>query len=722
MLGISVDNITRVVRDLCDLHELVSSDTSVDFSFRVDTSELNDDSIREAKISLNDSIGELADNITTIINSALINKSTFDFPPSIEALVGRILIQNSIDRTEIRLQVLNILDRIFKLPVDREMSNSCHPQSKLYRKTSQIDPDLSTLVKTLIISPVVDAACREDECAIDEAVDEDYERTWLETEFNSDQDIEPSSLEAETSEFEQTMDIEYYNVIQSMPEISVPYLFSRLARDRDADSSIELMDVLSTMNLPAKNGSDYKKLLTEIIVDKVRKSTDGCSDDSELPKLYLALDIMSNFGKLSSTLEPVAERILTSGDYNRDFQFLALKILTKIDYNERNISNIARVQLLKRLISETDYSDHTLYAAVAFARNTKAVTAKDLGHLLGIVGKTVASRLVTALLIKIGQTRDDLKPIILDNLWSQIKSAAPNLDYPDCFEILQALSEDRTAVDTFIKSKSLKDHAIQILPLALGLHEYITQKYHLGHDSTIDSLRSQIFKDPDQGGLASTDPEYNIEQKIRLHKLAGDYNGLIQDLTSLDGGLRRMTAYHLLVYMHEATVIDKLKDIAIQSTDENLKQIIIDLLEFAAMGFNQCVEYDGNNIQEMTTENEVDDEIAETAGMSATDADDTEDDDPIGYNNGNNTATKLILGDSSEEIKAQALDAIFKIAFQSNSSELQKYASRSFSFLGTKAYEHINRTLNHDSQLQTRESQLTELIMLNSRYLRSQAV
>ncbi len=706
MQGISGESIGRIVQELCELNSHAYNDYDTDISVKVDTTDLRGNEMRELKTDLNDSVGKLADQVVETVAGALRSKSTFDFPPSLDTLIGQVLTQNSIrmNDAEMKLQVVNILDRIFKLPIDQDMNNLQHPRSKSYRNTAQINPDLSTLVKALVIAPVLDAARDhntegpiDDGFSANAASDDNY---WLDFAFDAEKDTEVSPYDENQTGLNDALNQEYYNVIHSMPEISVPHLFNRLEHAQDEDSQLYIMEILSTIKLPYD--AKREKLLLKIIADQYNKTPPGDTgiNDEQSDIIFLALSILSQFEHLNynRSLERLIVEMLQEYD-DKDLEFCAARVISKMNYDQHSIDDAVKTHLLESMISEDEYSDQTFYASAALAHNIRSITVDDLTELLDAVDKTASSKLTAALVIKIGQTREDLKPIIIDRLWTKVTQPLP--DYIDCFEILQALSEDRTRTDAFIKGTPLDEHLVETLTLALGLHEGLTQKYNLERDDTIDEFKSLAFKLPDEGGFASQDPTYNIEQETRFHKLTGDYNALIEDLVFQDERLRKIIAEYLQAHMHKPSVIKRLKDVAISSNDEKLKKIIIDLMEFTVMSFDRCLEFDAHDVIPMSSEDEDSDSPRRP------------------NNNGSGTSTKLLLGDPSEEIKTLALDAIFQIALKSHSVEIQKHATRPFVFLGAEAYKQIADITNRDSTLKTPEAQLAEQIMFDSRYLRS---
>lgn len=715
MQGINRNNINNLTLDVCRIRDAAENYEFDDINpyLTIDTTAIEEDSeIIRLKTSLNDSVGKVAGEVTQTISSILETNQTSSFSQSLQALIGKVLAHNSIthDPIELNLQVTNILDRIFRLPIDKHMSNLHHYRSKSYRNTAQIDPNLCTLVKALIIAPVVDVACNEDNKT--EGIIQLEDASEATAHFK---------LNAEQAQLKTSQELECYDVMRSMPEISIPYLSRRLLNDHENQATKRnIMDVLASMDL-AYNAELERFLINTILTDGAKLLRESLDISEELKSdhyqtIHYELSTLARFERLNynSDLEELLGKILSQNSLDPDIHSYALEILSKMDYSNHTIGERAKAQLLERATS-LDYSNEPFYATIALLHSIQSITKNDLDQLLDAIGTAATDRLLIALIIKIGQSKEGFKSRILANIWSQIESDKLEFDVNqhNAFEIIENLSRDRIDIDNFINGRPLDEHDTNVLPLALSVYEYLTRRDGLERDQDIETIKDDVYQQIGYKDLTSRHP--NAATIISCHKLAGDYGRLIDDLVIGDVVTRQFAAHQLRAYMYEPKVINKLKDIALESEDENLKINVMSLMGFAASSFNQCLEQDAH--QEIDAE---EDAVFDNNEFSFVyEQDGIKDDEPTTSGYGNDTALKLMLGNPQEKIKTQALNAILEIVNADLSPKISAYAHGVALFLGANAYEEISKTIDQDPALNNVASRVAEQIMLNSRYLRA---
>ncbi len=676
------NKVSEIIYNACELRSFIADEYGVDpDALPLDLKGYDDREIIDLKTNLDNSVGELTDILANQIKRVLKTKNTIDFPPCMDTLVGKVLTQNNItkDDNELKLGIGNAIDRMCRLPIDRESGNLHHYKSPNYRRTVELNPDLNTLVKGLVIGPTINAYF--EEIAGEEDQDDSEDRAWRAslTEIN-----EFETAEEEDSEEASSVQNEYISIIKSMSEIAVPCLFERLKEtDNNRDNQIDTMQIL------AEIGLDYNAEQEMFLVNSILKNgksflqtfDNGCDEAKFAYELGTLAEL--KYLNYNPHLEKLLGNLLSGEDKSElGIHYDATKILSKMRYGNNTIQEETKIQLLQQITKGNNYNDMIFYAITALTNNIKSISTQDLDRLLTVLGQTDADELVTALVIKIAQSREDLRPRILDSAWSKIQSEVnnPGMEVFGCFEIVKSFSQDRVKLDEFIKSKALDQHNISAIALACGTYESLTKKHQFKSDLDIDALEPKVLIDQ-----CNENSAFIPDLTIKWYQLADNYDKLVEALThKQDEDRREFIADNLLPFMHNEQVIDQLKNVAINSEDEELQKIIIDLMGFAASTFSQCIE----------------NETTATEG------------------NGIKTATKLNIGDPSQEIKTKALDTMLDIAVKVRSPEINEYVNNSILRLGTEVYEQVIQTSN-ESQSKTLKAQLAELIMLNSRYLRS---
>ncbi len=674
MLGIR-DNIKTVVHELCELRTCAAAEHDLNTSQVLDLTGYDDGEINALKRRLDYSVAELTDVLTSEVTASLENKGSFYIPPSLDTIIGKVFANNHIstNQDENRILIGNMLDRIFRLPIDQKLNNLHHPKSPTYRNTADIDPELSTLVKGLIVAPLFDALN-------EETNKQDIEDRWGRMEFQPERDSKNKTKEVANLENDPVD--EYCKTINSMPDISIPYLFDQLKSTDNKTTRTNSMHMLSDMNL-AYN-AEQERILVDIVLKEASKMLQP-PKKSKSEKLFHATATLAELEQLSYNpkLEELLKQVLLINKLDPDIHFNIFKILSKIQYGDILLERDTKTLLLKQATNEKDYSDRNFYAVMTLANNTKAISEQDLAYLLDAQGQADTDTLITALLIKIGQAREDLRPIILKSAWTKIYSTKDEAHKLfNCLDIIKELSQDRNEIDTFIKSKPLEQHTAPVLMLVLGLYEGLTLKYKLSRDPAIVELLEPLKNLVDGQGL------FDNELVMKWYHLANHYKSLIKCLQSedIDQGLQEYACHALATFMHNPELIDELKTLAIKSDNDELKTDIINLICFAATDLNHCLEYEANDPE------------AEP-GL------------------GTYTAIRLIQGNPNKAIRTHALDAILEIATKNRSPTIDEHLDSLVYFLGAEAYEQVIQTSSETPK--STKAQLAELIMLNSRYLRS---
>lgn len=669
------DNIRTIFHDLCELRTCIASDPDYSNSLIVDLTGSEDPEINRLKKSLNYSTSELSDQLKTEIDFILDGKTSFLIPPSLDELVGKIRAHNNISSNPNAIG--EIVDRIFRLPIDKK--------SKTYKNTSEINPGLSTLVKSLLVEPLIEAS-------------EEYEHEQANNIDTSQwgQDYDPEQTTEATQneeELEDNQANEYLEAITAMPEVSIPYLFNRLKTtgSRDKEIQINSMHLLANMNLD--HDTKQEQILTTIVQQQGSKLLKPGKKKDE--KLTYALGALTKFEHIlyNPELEKLLTKVLSKEKLEFETRFYALKVLSKMQYGNNLLESSTKQKLLELIADDKDYSALTVYAIITLANNSKSISQCDLEYLLELIGKTDAHKLINALLIKIGLNDEDFRSKILKATWSNLSKIDPETkefrrELFSHLEIIKELSRDRDKVDEFIKRKPLDQYTndeILVLTLVLGLYEGLTSKYKLAQDPSIDELAENLI-----AGESLLDHELVTE----WHHLANNYIGLIDELgkKDTDDSLQDAITSKLTTYMHKDLVIDKLKELAINyenydpKQEYEFKKSIISLLALATIDLKECL---------------------------ATEVDDI-DTEP---NDGLYTATRLIQGSPNKVTKSKAIDAILEIALQAKSSSINNHINKLVTFLGSQIYEEVIKISNETNS--RNKAQLAELIMLNSRYLRS---